>query len=259
MKLFDCFPFFNEFELLHLRFLEYYDYVDYFVLVEATKSHTGKPKPLYYQESKERFKEFNDKVIHVAVNDLPEYAVNNIWPAENYQRNCIARGLEGKAQPGDQIFISDCDELWDTEVAKKFMHEGTVTFAQDLYYYYVNCKQNCTWNGPIMTPYGTYPSIQYLRDAARWGKTNLKYPGGWHYSFMGGATRIREKVENIAESHVIINDVGTVEEIQKKMDSSLDLWNRKDDYAKKQFVSLTYTPKRLPEFLMVYPDFCKVV
>ncbi len=50
MKKFDCFMFFNELELLHLRFLEYFNYVDYFVIVEATKSHTGKLKPLYFQE-----------------------------------------------------------------------------------------------------------------------------------------------------------------------------------------------------------------
>jgi hypothetical protein len=256
MKLFDCFKFFNEFELLHLRFLEYYDFVDYFVLVESPKSHTGKPKPLYYHESKARFKEFNDKVIHVIVNDLPDYSLDNIWIAENFQRNCIMRGLDGKAQSGDKIFISDCDEFWDTETAKKHMNEA-ITFQQDLYYYYVNCKQKQIWNGTIMAFYGTFDSPQYLRNIARCGY-NVKYPGGWHYSFMGGADRIKQKVENIAESHLIVDKIGTIEEIQKKMATSRDLWDRTEEYAQKQIVPLQYIPKSLPKFLMIYPDFYRI-
>ena len=50
--------FFNELELLHLRLLEYYNFIDYFVIVESIKSHTGKLKPLYYEENKNRFKDF---------------------------------------------------------------------------------------------------------------------------------------------------------------------------------------------------------
>lgn len=262
MRLFDCITFFNEFELLRLRFMEYYDFVDHFVIVEATKSHTGKPKPLYFRESVERFKEFKDKVILVTVDNMPEYrAPDNIWAAENYQRNCIMSGLEGKAQPEDRIFISDCDELWDKETVKLYFADDIITFQQELYYYYVNCKQNCTWNGSIMVPYGLLKasSPQRIRGAARWGKYNLKSPGGWHYSYMGGAAKVKEKAENIAESHVIINDVGSVEEIQKKMDSTKDLWNRTEDYAQKQLVPLQYTPTRLPEFLMLYPNFYKAV
>ena len=53
MKIFDCFKFFNELELLELRFMELYDTVDYFVLVEANKTHTGKPKNYVFEDNKE--------------------------------------------------------------------------------------------------------------------------------------------------------------------------------------------------------------
>jgi beta-1,4-mannosyl-glycoprotein beta-1,4-N-acetylglucosaminyltransferase len=237
--------------------MEYYDVVDYFVLVESTTSHTGKTKPLYYQESKDRFKEYSDKIIHVAVKDSLISTPTNTWAAEYFQRECILRGLEGVADRLDRIFISDCDELWDTETAKKYSNIEKLTFQQDLYYYYVNCKQNCTWNGTMALPYELLKinGVQRVRDASRCGKHDVKYPGGWHYSFMGSAAKIREKVENISESHVIIDKVGSVEEIQTKMVTGQDLWNRTEDYAKKQFVPLLYTPKKLPEFLMLYPDF----
>lgn len=257
MKKFDCFMFYNEIELLHLRFLEYYNYVDYFVIVESPKSHTGKPKPLVFQENRSKFKEFEDKIIYVIVNDLPDYHINDIWKAENFHRNCIMRGLYGVADYGDKIFVSDCDELWDTDAATKFMDDPNwVTFQEDLYYYYVNCKQNCIWNGPIMANYGSFDCPQTLRNVARCGY-NTKYPGGWHYSFQGGAQRIRDKVENIAESHVIIDNVGNVEEIKNKMETANDLWGRPDEYAKKKFIELTYAPKSLNKFLEIYPHFIK--
>lgn len=51
-KVYDCFPFFNEFELLKIRFDELNDVVDYFVLVESVETQRGNPKPLHFQEKK---------------------------------------------------------------------------------------------------------------------------------------------------------------------------------------------------------------
>ena len=52
-KIYDCFLFFNELDLLEIRLNVLNDYVDYFVLVEATQTFTNKDKPLYYKENKE--------------------------------------------------------------------------------------------------------------------------------------------------------------------------------------------------------------
>ena len=53
--IYDTFMFFNELELLELRLNELNGVVDKFVLVEATRTFTNKPKPLYYAENKQRF------------------------------------------------------------------------------------------------------------------------------------------------------------------------------------------------------------
>ncbi len=50
VKVYDCFTFYNEFELLELRLRALWDVVDYFVLVEADRTHTNKPKPFYFYE-----------------------------------------------------------------------------------------------------------------------------------------------------------------------------------------------------------------
>ncbi len=256
MKVFDCFKFFNELELLELRLMELYDVVDYFVLVEANKTHTGKEKKYLFEENKYMFKDYLDKIIHIKVDDMPPYSQSDIWTAENYQRNCIMRGLIEHAELGDKIIISDIDEIPNSEVIKENLNDPNwVTFRQKLYYYYVNCEQNCQWDGPIMASYGTFSSPQQLRNNGR-GGFNVKSNGGWHYSFMGGPERVKLKVESIAESHYIIENVGTLEEIKEKMGTQKDLWNRTEDYAQKKIVDISDNkPKMMDKFLEKYPHF----
>ena len=43
-KIYDCFKFYNELDLLEIRLNELDPHVDFFVIVEATKTHSGKKK-----------------------------------------------------------------------------------------------------------------------------------------------------------------------------------------------------------------------
>ena len=63
----DCFIFYNELELLFYRLSILYDKVDYFVLVESTRTYTGVDKPLYFEQNKALFDNFKDKIIHVII------------------------------------------------------------------------------------------------------------------------------------------------------------------------------------------------
>jgi len=71
-KIYDCFCFFNELDLLELRFNILDPYVDYFVLSEASVTHTGQPKPYYYEENKKRFAKWEHKIIHLKITDTPD-------------------------------------------------------------------------------------------------------------------------------------------------------------------------------------------
>ena len=50
LKIVDCFIFYNEIDLLSYRLNLLKDVVDYFIIVEATKTFTGKPKEMYFKE-----------------------------------------------------------------------------------------------------------------------------------------------------------------------------------------------------------------
>jgi beta-1,4-mannosyl-glycoprotein beta-1,4-N-acetylglucosaminyltransferase len=114
--IYDCFTFFNELDLLEVRLNELDEIVDKFVLVEAKRTFQGQPKSLYFDQNKDRFARFEDKIIHIII-DFPEEIKNTtkkkhnqIWLREFYQRDQIAQGLKN-AKPNDLIIISDVDEI----------------------------------------------------------------------------------------------------------------------------------------------------
>src|SRR4051812_5983866 len=98
--IYDCFTFFNELDLLEIRLNELDPVVDKFVLVEATKTHQGKEKPLYFTMNKSRYEKFLPKIIHVVVDTYPDYEGQSAWLLEHHQRNMIMKGLEG-CSPAD--------------------------------------------------------------------------------------------------------------------------------------------------------------
>ena len=57
-KIYDCFNFFNELDILELRLNILYEYVDYFVIVESDVTHSGEKKPFYFEDNKERYSKF---------------------------------------------------------------------------------------------------------------------------------------------------------------------------------------------------------
>ena len=71
--IYDCFQFFNELDMLKIRLNVMSPIVDKFVISEATETFSGLKKPLYYEENKEMFAEFADKIIHVVVDTRSKY------------------------------------------------------------------------------------------------------------------------------------------------------------------------------------------
>ncbi|NBP59476.1 glycosyltransferase, partial [bacterium] len=86
-KIYDCFPFFNEFEILEIRLAELYDIVDKFIIIEASKTHSGRDKPLYLRENIAKFAKYQDKIVIHTV-DFPAN-LQDAWSRERSQRDAI--------------------------------------------------------------------------------------------------------------------------------------------------------------------------
>jgi beta-1,4-mannosyl-glycoprotein beta-1,4-N-acetylglucosaminyltransferase len=107
-KVYDCFTFFNELDLLELRLSECYDSADYFVIAEANKTFSGNDKRFILEDNWDRYKAFHDKIIYIKVEDMPEGP--NAWAREYHQRNALIRGLSS-ASDNDVVALTDCDEV----------------------------------------------------------------------------------------------------------------------------------------------------
>ena len=114
MKIYDCFQFFNEENILDLRLNILDEYVDFFVIAESTTDHQGNIKKLNFDINK--FKKFQKKIIYVVVDDTaesikkPHLGQNSL--VERHQRNSIIRGLNN-CSDDDLVIISDVDEIPD--------------------------------------------------------------------------------------------------------------------------------------------------
>ena len=95
MKIYDCFQFFNEENVLDLRLNILDEHADFFVIVESTTDHQGNEKKLNFDINK--FKNFQKKIIYVVVEDTAESIkkphVGQNSSVERHQRNSIIKGL----------------------------------------------------------------------------------------------------------------------------------------------------------------------
>lgn len=231
MSVFDTFSFFNELELLDIRLHELDPVVDFFVIVEATQTHQGNPKPLYFEQNKSMFEKFLPKIRHHVINfpetlplhlaeDQGKYRLN--WARERYQRNCIMRGLHD-CKPNDIVIISDLDEIPNAEGVRKYDHSmGICFFEMGSFYYFLNTKVGI-WTHAKILPYkllsGTTPS--HIRNNITGG--TFPNGGGWHYSYMGGADRIVEKFRSFAHEEYNVGNHITAAGINNIIESGLSV------------------------------------
>jgi len=223
-QVFDCFTFMNELDLLEIRLEELASVVDHFVLVEATKTFSGKEKPLVFHENRERFAKFLHKIVHVPLAYLP-LAPKNPWELEAFQRNAILRGLTD-ARSDDLVMISDLDEIPRAGAVASFAGAAGA-FVQTWYYYKLNCE-NVSGQPPEPLSVILRAGLLATPQDVRYHRHELVpiQEGGWHFSYLGDETTIREKIQ--AFSHQELNEERFTDEsaIRRRVNAGEDLFDR---------------------------------
>ena len=287
MKVYDCFTFFNEFELLELRLDTLWDLVDYFVIVEANKTHANEPKPFNFFERQKEFKKY-----YVMDDSVVPFSGVGDWSIENNQRNNIIQGL-GDAEPDDLILISDVDEIpnpntirilldsqfdksLDVEVIQYFFHEefddkillpfrSMIRAIQLLNHCPLVCKQrfHCyyfdwvshkiAWEGTVIGKFKFMKSPQYFRNLRRVLPRIVE--GGWHFSYMGGVEKVLTKMKSTVENKELsVKDSRFLEKdfLEELMKSGTYCFeDKKLEYCNINDIALPH----LKEFLKKYPQF----
>lgn len=203
MRVFDCFPFFNELDVLEVRLNALTPYVDEFILTECKVTHSGNDKPLFFEQNKERYKNFNIRQLIVPPEEEYRYTITsgklsgNAWRLEHRDREYLMTAIKD-LDDEDIILLSDADEIPDLS-KYKCGEEGA--FKQKIYYYYFNCYAGVdNWKGTIAIKKKNIHSLNYVRNHRNHYPTIVK--GGWHFSTMGTPEQIRYKIESVAHTEL---------------------------------------------------------
>jgi beta-1,4-mannosyl-glycoprotein beta-1,4-N-acetylglucosaminyltransferase len=194
MKIYDCFLFFDELDLLELRLDLLYSHVDQFVIVESAITFQGDPKPFNLEKAWPRFIKYADKITYLKIeaysidfSNLPyisepktsdEVILNRIyqhikacphfdkkrefwWGNDFFQRECLWRALDLLGPSDDDfILISDVDEIPDPdniETLKKSVESGVVLcLQQHEFCYFLNYYHNTDWLGTCCFIFGSF-------------------------------------------------------------------------------------------------------
>jgi beta-1,4-mannosyl-glycoprotein beta-1,4-N-acetylglucosaminyltransferase len=229
----DCFIFYNELELLFYRLSILYDKVDYFVLVESTRTYTGVDKPLYFEQNKALFDNFKDKIIHVIIDDLKAEPLSKdeVWLNEYKQRNSIDIGIKRlNLKNDDLIIVSDVDEIINPEVIDRL--QPNCSLEMDFYYYNLHTLNKNKWYYAKVIDYEFYKKrFASKPNSIRW---NSKFSyviknSGWHLSYFGDEYFIQNKLKNFAHQEWNSDYYTDVNKIKERMEKSQDLFERQEE------------------------------
>lgn len=243
MHIYDCFTFYNEIELLKIRLNLLYTVVDKFVIVECCKNHRGENRSFIFDVNCEEFRIYKDKIIYIQVNDPPKSIGNGDWSIENFQRNCIMRGLI-HCQDDDVIMVSDLDEIPNPKIVKNLLSiniDSLISTDVDWRFKILQIsrllsiapkrifqlkkvndllkKTPVSLKMPIYYYYLNCRSRGYCHGTvvARYGNMYMpqlmrsmrdKLPeivdGGWHFSYLGGIESVKNKLMSIIDNNPVI-------------------------------------------------------
>jgi hypothetical protein len=221
MKIYDCFTFNNELDLLELRLEEMSSSVDYFVVVEANHTFQGSPKSLHLKNNWDRYSKWHNQIIHVVVEDMPNDG--NAWHNEHHQRNSIMRGLVSAADD-DFIIVGDVDEILRAATVDSLRTDprDLVGFRMPYFNFRLNymlLKDKETYHVWTVGSRKKYlvPNPESFRNR-RFGLQGLSYGfddgrtqvcehAGWHFTYLGNTDWVRDKIRSFAHSELNRQDV----------------------------------------------------
>lgn len=212
-KIFDCFIFNHEIELLEIRFNVLNDYVDKFIITEGNTTFSGNPKESFYLKNKEKFSKWQDKIILNSIT-IPSH-FDSPWDIEIYSRNSVMN-LDLFENSDDIILTSDSDEIPNPKVLKyvdEWINSDThFTFQQSGYHGYLNNLYTDMWFGTRAATYN-YMKNTTVDDIRENTEDESKITGsiimnaGWHFSYCGDENHIKQKINSFCDRHFDVPEV----------------------------------------------------
>ena len=285
--------FFDEEMLLDLRLNILDKFVDKFVIVESSYTHSGKEKKLIFDIKK--YSKFKEKINYIVLKDPPvgieevnnndsqgeisRKEILNALKRENLQRDTIFNGLKD-ADKNDWIIISDLDEIPDlTNINFNNIKNKIIFFKQKVFYYKLNLElKKLRWIGTKACRKKHLKSPQWLRNIKdkiypRWRMDILfsekKYNdiffvenGGWHFSFVKKPEDIEKKLKSYLHHREYDIDPVGVDKIKDLINSKSVIYDHRVDQTQYKFgggqklekIDLEFLPRHISSNTEKYLD-----
>ena len=256
MKIFDCFMFFDEEQILDLRLNILNEIVDFFVIVESVYNHKGEKRELVFDKNK--FSKFKDKIIYLIHDEIPKhveminqndneneknrkYIMNAVY-RENSQRNYISQGIK-EAEKNDIILISDVDEIPKFEnINIREITNKIIMFKQYMFHYKYNLVlPNFKWTGTKAVRKKSLISPQWLRNTKdrnypiyridtffskkKYNNIKIIEDGGWHFSNIKTPKMLNHKFRSYLHHIEFDNAKINENDIQKLINNKQAVYN----------------------------------
>ena len=246
MKIYDCFQFFNEENVLDLRLNILNEFVDFYVIVESTTDHQGNNKKLNFDL--EKFKKFKDKIIYVVVEDtldsIKKSHIGQNSLVERHQRNSIIKGLKN-CDADDLVIISDVDEIPDLNKLNLFDKKNRyAVFCQKKFDYKLNLLNETEgdWHGSKICLKKNLKSPQWLRDLKFkkypfWRIDKIKdlqiiKDGGWHFSYLQSPENLSKKITSFSHGEHNKPEFTNLKNIEEKIKMKQNIFDLGYSYKK---------------------------
>ena len=231
-KVFDVFPFNDELTLLRVRMELLKDVVHRFVLIEARHTHSGHPKPLYFDQNKELFPQsLLDRTVHVIV-DLPAVPLTpsqSAWTNVRAQMDFLVHLIDEKSpqfrlalDTRDVLLITELDEIPRPSAVRTMCDiarspppasHRAWKFSMDYFLYnlstpvgdFLTTHPYAVTYGHVMDTYYGTSSWEMFPSLVRTGEYGASVPyaniiarAGWHLCNFKSLDGLRRKLESNA-------------------------------------------------------------
>ena len=219
------FSFYNEFEILEIRLKELWNTVDYFVLVESNTTFTGLPKEYFFENNKERFAPYLEKIRHIKLDDSIEEQrralpgqIDDTWVREKYQRYIAYKELTD-ISPEDLLIISDCDEIPRADMIEMIRddendYDRYIVYVAQFNYKinYMKIQHPSSHPSIIVTRGRVFTNPQQEREFsfywnAKPANTVSVHHGGWHFTYFGNEDHCLNKIKSFAHTEQNIGKI----------------------------------------------------
>jgi len=248
----ECFPFFNEVDMLELHLETTQDVVDQWIIVESDHTFRNHPKEANFVLNNDRFAKFLPR-IHYRL--MKSRRSPNPWENEADQRDALFTYLRNLSLDNEDnlVILVDVDEIPDPKAIRQATGHGMCDLEMPLFNYYYNLRVKEAWSMPKILSGDVCKLIS--ASAARRSRNFTHFVGGWHFSNIMTPEMYRLKHKSFSHSECDRDDLLALDKIEEAMKNKTDLFGLGKEHFNPTQVPINTLPKHIQDNQGKYAQF----